>query len=76
MTAKAKFDLTILPDGAIRLDTGDMSGPHHASADEFFKIVNALMGGQVDVKRKGKGVHAHADGTVHSHEHDEHHHHH
>ena len=37
---KAEMQLTFLEDGTISIQTGNMAGEHHASADEFIKLVN------------------------------------
>jgi hypothetical protein len=42
---KAEMQLTILEDGTISIQTGNMAGEHHASADEFIKLVHQLAGG-------------------------------
>ena len=42
---KAEMELTILEDGTISITTGNMAGEHHASADEFIKLVHQLAGG-------------------------------
>ena len=42
---KAEMELTILEDGTISINTGNMAGEHHASADEFIKLVHQLAGG-------------------------------
>ena len=42
---KAEMELTILEDGTISISTGNMAGEHHASADEFIKLVHQLAGG-------------------------------
>ena len=39
---KAEMQLTILEDGTISIQTGNMAGEHHASADEFIKLVHQL----------------------------------
>ena len=71
----AKFDIEVKPDGRVAIDTGDLSGAHHASADDFMKELQRLLGGKVEVKSK-KGIHSHhhgahkhvhADGTAHEH---------
>jgi hypothetical protein len=43
--SKAQMELTILEDGTIKIATGNMAGEHHASADEFIKLVHQLAGG-------------------------------
>jgi hypothetical protein len=54
-----RITLTILEDGTIRTETEGLSRANHASADAFVKGVDALMGGQVEVKQKRKHTHTH-----------------
>lgn len=56
--------------GRMRVETGDMSGPHHASADEFIAMIEKLMGGTIEKKSKRKGLkHSHHNHSGHHHEH-------
>jgi hypothetical protein len=63
MAGKNEMSIEILPDGQLRIETGDMQGVNHRSADEFLKELQRLMGGDVSTK---KAPHAH--GHNHSHE--------
>ena len=65
---KAEFEVTILPDGAISIKTADLSGEHHASADEFIKLVHQLAGGARETKSTRDHHHHH------KHQHHEHRH--
>ena len=65
---KAVMQLTILEDGTISIQTGNMAGEHHASADEFIKLVQQLAGGA----RETKSTREH--GHHHHHQNQEHHH--
>jgi len=65
---KAEMQLTILEDGTISIQTGNMAGEHHASADEFIKLVQQLAGGARDTKSTREHHHHH-------HGQEEHHHH-
>ena len=47
---KAEMQLTILEDGIISIQTGNMAGEHHASGDEFIKLVHQLTGGARETK--------------------------
>ena len=64
-----QITVEILPDGRIKIDTGDMSGPTHTSADNFLKSVERLMGGEVEVQKRRES-HTHH----HTHTHEHHHH--
>ena len=78
MLPKGKMQVTILDDGTVKTESGDMGGVSHKSADQFYAEVARLMGGTVtDVKLKeahhhhheheAAHEHQHADGTRHSH---------
>lgn len=70
-----EFEVELKKDGRLSINTGDLHGAHHASADEFIKELTRLLGGKVEVKNKKKSLshshsakeHVHADGTRHSH---------
>ena len=66
---KAEMELTILEDGTIKINTGNMAGEHHASADEFIKLVQQLAGGARESKSTREHHHHH-----HGHHNHEHHH--
>jgi hypothetical protein len=73
----AEFKVDVTADGSLRIDTDNMAGPHHGSADELVEMLNKLAGGATDKKSKKKGLkhkhshgqhqHVHADGTKHTH---------
>ena len=48
---KAEMELTILEDGTISIQTGNMAGEHHASADEFIKLVHQLAERSEELRR-------------------------
>lgn len=52
----ATFTAEVLSDGAIRIDFGDMSGPHHCDAEDFLAMVTMLQGGKVESKSKRVGL--------------------
>ncbi len=56
---KAEMELTILGDGTITIKTGNMAGEHHASADEFIKLVQQLAGGTLDTQSTRQHQHHH-----------------
>jgi len=63
------LDLTVLPDGTIKIESPLVSAPNHDSAAEFFKTVARLSGGEVKTsKRKDKVHHTHDHEHEHSHE--------
>ena len=39
----AQFEVEFLADGQIKVKTGNLQGEHHASADEFVKLVVQLV---------------------------------
>ncbi len=44
--------VTVLPDGRIRIDSDDLSGPNHTSAENLVKLLSQLAGGETTVTRK------------------------
>ena len=62
--AKGQIEVEVLEDGRLVVNTGDMSGPNHKAADEFLKLLQTLMGGEVETE-KTKHAHGH-----HAHTHD------
>ena len=64
---KAEMELTVLEDGTISIKTGNMAGEHHASADEFIKLVEQLAGGGRETKpnRDHHHHHQHSHGEIH-----------
>jgi hypothetical protein len=57
----------ILLDGTIKLTSDPISGPNHMSAEQFFRTVGQLSGGEV-TRVKRTDVHGH--GHVHDHDHE------
>jgi hypothetical protein len=73
MLPKGTMTIDFLPDGTIKVQTGDMGGVDHQSADEFMAALANYMGGAVVEQKLEHGAHHH-------HEHatkraDTHHHH-
>ena len=64
---KAEMELTILDDGTISIATGNLAGEHHASADEFIKLVHQLAGGARETKSTREHHH-----HRHTHQHQQH----
>jgi len=62
---KNSFNINILEDGALSINTDDFSPEVHKQADEFIKYLGELMGGEVVVKEK----HTHSKQHQHSHDH-------
>lgn len=69
MAGKGEIDVTILDDGTVKSETGDMSGALHQTADNFLKELARLMGGAV---AETKAKHAHTHSHTHSHDHERH----
>ena len=65
-----KIKYEILEDGTVTIDTDQISGPNHLSADELLRQLSDLLGGGVEVRHKKSSLHQHS----HSHDHDHHHH--
>jgi hypothetical protein len=66
---KAEMQLTILEDGTISIQTGNMAGEHHASADEFIKLVHQLAGGGREMKSTREHHRHHHHHYDHHHDH-------
>lgn len=62
--AKRSFDVRIEEDGTVAVTTGDMSGEHHKSCDDFLRELEELLGGEVKVKstKEHHHHHTHAEG--------------
>lgn len=70
-TGQDRIKIEVLQDGTIRLETDQVSGPNHASAEEFLRIMAELAGGGQTRVRKA-GAHHHHRGHSHTHEHADH----
>lgn len=57
------IEVTILPDGSIKMETSKVSGPNHTSAENFLRDVEAAAGVKAKRSRRAER-HAH----VHEHE--------
>ena len=65
-----RISIKILADGTIKIDTNDLAGPNHTSADKFVRAMEELAGGESQVEHKhGAHTHTHAEGQ-HDHAHD------
>lgn len=60
---KGQIDVLILEDGTCRIETGDMGGVGHKSADEAMREIARLLGGEVIEQKLAEGHH-------HSHDHE------
>ncbi len=71
---KGEFIYEILENGDVKIETGDMAGAIHVTADEFIKEAERLLGGKVehDKTKQKQGHHHHHD---HDHSKGGHHHH-
>jgi hypothetical protein len=65
---KAEMTLTVLEDGTLKIETGNLAGDHHASADEFIRELHKLLGGKRETKSTKEHHHHH------QHQHEHHHH--
>ena len=69
-----KIRYEILEDGTLSVETDQISGKNHMSADELLASIQRALGGKTDIREKQGHVHAHAHGHSHAHGHDHHHH--
>ena len=66
-----KFDVRILEDGTLSIDTDKIPAEVHASADKFLKELTALMGGPREtIQHRQTHVHEHGEEHDHEHEHE------
>jgi hypothetical protein len=63
MAARQEFDIHILEDGTLSIETGKIADEVHKAADELMAFIKAKMGGEVETTHKREGV-------VHTHEHE------
>lgn len=74
---KGQMQITVLPDGRIKVETSDMAGAAHKAADDFLKLLAQLAGGEVIESKLERGHHhGHDHDHEHSHESGAEHHHH
>jgi hypothetical protein len=71
---KGTITVDVLPDGTVRVETGDMGGVDHKSADSFMADLALYMGGTpIDTKvehghsHTHSHTHGHGDSGTHSH---------
>ena len=62
---KNKFEIKVLEDGMLCIETEDFSPEVHKQADDLAKHLSELMGGEVTIKEKR----SHAKQHTHSHTH-------
>lgn len=69
---KNAFQIEILEDGTISVDSESFDPTVHKSADDFVRFLGEIMGGEVVVREKR----SHAKAHHHHHDHSHGHHHH
>lgn len=69
MLGKNQIKIQIEPDGTLKVETGDMGGVNHQSADQLLQELARLMGGAV-VSGKVETGHHHHHHHDHSHDHE------
>lgn len=57
-----EMDIEILPDGRVRVVTGDMGGPQHMAAEKFMMFLEEQLGGETTVEKRPQGHHHHHHG--------------
>ena len=62
-----QFEVTILEDGRIKIDTDDMSGSIHIKVDRFVTDTIEDLGGEAETRKKRK-THTHTH-NQHTHKH-------
>lgn len=64
MLEKGVMEVEFLEDGRVKVDTGDMSGKNHRTADDFLSVLAYVCGGEVERKKKrGHSHHTHSHET-------------
>ncbi|MEN3329073.1 MAG: hypothetical protein V7638_3880 [Acidobacteriota bacterium] len=69
MLGKGEMRITILDDGTIKTETGDMAGPAHQAADQFLENIARLAGGEVREQKIGHAHHHHFHEAEEGHKH-------
>jgi len=64
-----EIEITVLPDGRVRIETGSIGGPEHMAAGKMLAWLEAELGGEVVHERTEK-VHHHDPDHEHEHEHE------
>lgn len=57
-----QFTIRILADGTIKMQSGKVGAANHANAEQFFKEVARLSGGETKRERAGNVEHHHHHG--------------
>ena len=67
--ANDNIQIEILDDGTIKVTTDQVSGPNHANAEAFLKMLAQLGGGEtIRIRRSDVHTHSHTySGQQHSH---------
>lgn len=63
--AANEFDITILPDGRVKVETDDFGPAAHIQADKLLEFLKEKFGGEVIIEAKKKVTHSHAHPHVH-----------
>lgn len=64
MATEKKLTVTSLEDGTLKIETGDLSGTEHKSAEDFIKLLSTMLGGEM---QKEKLPHSHTHTRTHQH---------
>lgn len=56
---KGEIRITVLEDGTVKTETGDLSGPQHQTAEGFMQSLETLLGGKVEQEKIGHSHHHH-----------------
>lgn len=54
-----QFEVTILPDGNVRVVTGAIGGPEHMAAEKFMAFLARELGGETKVEKLPQEHHHH-----------------
>ena len=51
-----RMRITLLPGGLVKIETDQVTGPNHLSADRLIRSLEQDLGGETQVERKRQGV--------------------
>lgn len=66
--APGRLEITLLPDGRVKIDTGSFAGAAHASAAAAIPAIAQALGVSIESARK-RVAHAWAEAQAHTHTH-------
>lgn len=62
-----ELKIEVLEDGTIRVESDEISGVNHLSAEAFLRYVSQLAGSPPEIKHKQGHTHSHTGTQIHQH---------